>query len=113
MSVAIELDAVGKRFARAGESGGDYVALDGFTLSVRAGEFFCLLGPTGCGKSTVLHLVAGFEQLSAGRLQVFGAAVDKPDAPVIGDIDVEVGRDGPEVLGQEQERCAVEPGAAL
>ena len=80
MGVAIELDAVGKRFARAGDAGGDYVALDGFTLDVREGEFFCLLGPTGCGKSTVLHLVAGFKRPSAGRLHVFGAAVDKPDA---------------------------------
>ena len=101
MSVAIELDAVGKRFARAGGSGGDYVALDGFTLSVRAGEFFCLLGPTGCGKSTVLHLVAGFEQLSAGRLQVFGAAVDKPDA------------DRGVVFQTDQVQVALEDGRAL
>ena len=83
MGVAIELESVGKRFARAGDAAdadADYVALDGFTLEVREGEFFCLLGPTGCGKSTVLHLVAGFEQPSAGRVQVFGKSVLRPDA---------------------------------
>ncbi len=80
MTVAIELDAVRKRFARAGDAGGDYVALDGFALDVEEGEFFCLLGPTGCGKSTVLHLVAGFERPSAGHVRVFGTDVEKPDA---------------------------------
>ncbi len=80
MPVAITLDAVDKRFTRAGDAGGSFVALDGFTLAVEEGEFFCLLGPTGCGKSTVLHLVAGFEQPSAGSVRVFGASVVRPDA---------------------------------
>ena len=80
MTVAIALDAVRKRFARAGDAGGDYVALDGLTFEVEEGEFFCLLGPTGCGKSTVLHLVAGFERPSAGSVRVSGAPVEKPDA---------------------------------
>ena len=80
MRVAIELKSVGKRFARGDAAGGDYAALDGFTLDVEEGEFFCLLGPTGCGKSTVLHLVAGFERPSAGQVRVFGAAVTQPDA---------------------------------
>ena len=80
MTVAIALDAVRKRFARAGDAGGDTVALDGLTFDVEEGEFFCLLGPTGCGKSTVLHLIAGFERPSAGQVRVFGTSVDKPDA---------------------------------
>ena len=80
LKVAIELAGVGKRFARAGDADGDYAVLEGFTLEVREGEFFCLVGPTGCGKSTVLHLIAGFERPSAGRVRVFGDAVEAPDA---------------------------------
>ena len=80
MTVAIELAGVAKRFERAGGAGGTYQALGGIDLAIEEGEFFCLLGPTGCGKSTVLHLVAGFEHASAGSVRVFGEAVEKPDA---------------------------------
>jgi NitT/TauT family transport system ATP-binding protein len=76
---AIRLTQVGKRFQGRGRSDG-FHALDGVDLAVAEGEFFCLLGPTGCGKSTVLHLVAGFEKPSEGRIEVFGDEVDAPAA---------------------------------
>jgi NitT/TauT family transport system ATP-binding protein len=79
VAAAIELSGVAKRFERAG-GGEGYQALGGIDLTVEEGEFFCLLGPTGCGKSTVLHLVAGFERASAGSVRVFGAPVEKPGA---------------------------------
>jgi NitT/TauT family transport system ATP-binding protein len=49
------------------------VALDGFDLSVRPGEFLTLLGPSGCGKSTALRIVAGLSEPDSG-------AVEWPDA---------------------------------
>jgi NitT/TauT family transport system ATP-binding protein len=44
------------------------VALDGFDLAVRPGEFLSLLGPSGCGKSTALRLIAGLSAPSSGTI---------------------------------------------
>jgi NitT/TauT family transport system ATP-binding protein len=60
--------------------GSDYVAVRDFSLDIEAGEFFCLLGTSGCGKTTVLNMVAGFEPVSAGKISVAGKTVTKPDA---------------------------------
>jgi NitT/TauT family transport system ATP-binding protein len=45
------------------------VALDGFDLSVRPGEFLTLLGPSGCGKSTALRIVAGLSEPDSGAVE--------------------------------------------
>ena len=66
----VSLRGVGKTF----ESG--TVALDGFDLAVRDGEFVSLLGPSGCGKSTTLRIVAGLSAASAGTVEWLGAAGD-------------------------------------
>jgi sulfonate transport system ATP-binding protein len=50
----------------------DVVALDRISLDVRAGEFVCLVGASGCGKTTFLNLVAGLDTPSVGDLQVAG-----------------------------------------
>lgn len=44
--------------------------LSGFSMSVRKGEIACLLGASGCGKTTVLRAVAGFERLRSGEIYV-------------------------------------------
>jgi NitT/TauT family transport system ATP-binding protein len=80
MADAITLERVGKRFDARHAQGADYEALAGFDLAIGAGEFFCLLGPTGCGKSTVMHLVAGFELPTTGRVHVSGMPVTRPGA---------------------------------
>jgi NitT/TauT family transport system ATP-binding protein len=63
------LQGVSKRHG-AGRNG--VVALDGVSLTVRRGEFVCLVGASGCGKTTLLSLVAGLDQPSAGTMQVEG-----------------------------------------
>ena len=52
---------------------GDIVAVDDFNLSVHEGECFSFLGPSGCGKSTTLRMIAGFEDLSEGKLSSVAA----------------------------------------
>jgi NitT/TauT family transport system ATP-binding protein len=67
----VSLRNVGKTFA----SG--TVALDGFDLDVRSGEFVSLLGPSGCGKSTALRIVAGLGAASAGTVEWPGATAGR------------------------------------
>ncbi len=71
--VAVELRNVTKKFATA--DGGTYTALRDLTLTVDEGQFCAVVGPTGCGKSTTLTLVAGLELPSAGEAVVDGRPV--------------------------------------
>lgn len=66
---ALVLESVSKRHG-AGRS--SVTALDGVSLTVQRGEFVCLVGASGCGKTTLLSLVAGLDHLTAGDLQVNG-----------------------------------------
>ena len=50
-------------------------AVDGVSISVRRGEFLTLLGPSGSGKTTTLLMIAGFEELTAGRLELDGRSL--------------------------------------
>lgn len=49
---------------------GDVLALDGVTFSVEEGEFICLVGPNGCGKTTLLKLIAGLIQPTTGNIRI-------------------------------------------
>jgi spermidine/putrescine transport system ATP-binding protein len=65
MAGALTLAGLTKRF-------GDEVAVDGIDLEIGAGEFFSLLGSSGCGKTTTLRLIAGFEKPDAGYIHLDG-----------------------------------------
>lgn len=54
------------------------VALEGFSIDIKAGEFVTIVGPSGCGKSTFLNCVAGLWFPAAGELQVSGKPVTGP-----------------------------------
>ena len=45
---------------------GDFVAVDDVSLDIYKGEMFCLLGGSGCGKTTLLRMLAGFEKPTSG-----------------------------------------------
>jgi ABC-type Fe3+/spermidine/putrescine transport system ATPase subunit len=62
---AVELLSVRKSF-------GNTLVVDDVSLAIQAGEFFSLLGSSGCGKSTTLRLIAGFERADAGEIRVGG-----------------------------------------
>ncbi|HZF77741.1 MAG TPA: ABC transporter ATP-binding protein [Acetobacteraceae bacterium] len=73
----VVLDGVGKTYH--GRTGA-YEAVRDFHLSLEEGEFFCLLGTSGCGKTTVLNMLAGFEAPTAGRILLDGRSVQGPGA---------------------------------
>jgi nitrate/nitrite transport system ATP-binding protein len=51
---------------------------DGVSFSIDRGEFVCLIGHSGCGKSTILNIVAGLDLATSGRVLVDGAEVRGP-----------------------------------
>ncbi len=59
----IKIDDVAKKY-------NDYVALKGFSLSIKEGEFVSLLGPSGCGKTSLLRAIAGLEDIHGGSISV-------------------------------------------
>jgi putrescine transport system ATP-binding protein len=74
----IAIDGVSKRF-------GSVEAVRDVTLTIDRGEIFALLGGSGCGKTTLLRMLAGFESPSAGRIVIDGqdmAGVPPWDRPV-------------------------------
>ena len=54
---------------------GDTVVVDDFNLTVEKGEFVSFLGPLGCGKTTTLRMVAGFEIPTSGKILLDGADI--------------------------------------
>lgn len=61
---------------------GSVQALDGISLSVEEGEFFCLLGASSAGKTTTLRAIAGLEELASGSITFDGK--DMTPEPVQG-----------------------------
>jgi len=61
----VEVERVTKSF-------GDFKAVDDVSLKIYKGEIFCLLGASGCGKTTLLRMLGGFETPSSGRIFIDG-----------------------------------------
>lgn len=73
MTVALQINGLYKRF-------GEQQVLDGFSLQVTRGEVVGLLGPNGCGKSTVLNIICQLLQADAGQVQLMGQPMSEPCA---------------------------------
>lgn len=71
----VELHQVNKSFETAGEM--SHVLTD-VTFNVKKGEFLSLLGESGCGKSTILNLIGGFEKPTSGQVLLEEKIVHEP-----------------------------------
>ena len=71
----LDLSQLGMRFPT---PQGEFVALKNVDLQIQKGEFISLIGHSGCGKSTVLNLVAGLHNPTDGGVILDGREVDGP-----------------------------------
>lgn len=70
----IQLDNVSKKFSSRKVS---VEAVRGFSLSIRKGEVVTLVGASGCGKTTVLNMVAGFVAPTSGKILLEGEPISR------------------------------------
>src|SRR6202008_474842 len=61
----IRIENVTKKF-------GEFVAVNNVSLNIYRGELFSLLGGSGCGKTTLLRMLAGFENPTSGKIYIDG-----------------------------------------
>lgn len=57
---------------------GSYTVLENVNLTINEGEFICLIGHSGCGKTTLLNMVSGFSQPTIGEVRLNGKPIAKP-----------------------------------
>ncbi len=70
---AVEMRDVVKRFIT--PEGNEMAAVDHVTMQIKNGEFFSMLGSSGCGKTTSLRMIAGFEWPTEGEVYIEGNAM--------------------------------------
>jgi sulfonate transport system ATP-binding protein len=67
--------AVGIRITAAAKSFGERVVFHDLSLEIEAGEFVAVVGRSGCGKTTLLRMIAGLEAVVVGRIEIAGQPV--------------------------------------
>ena len=67
--IKVEVRNLTKRF-------GDLLVLDNMSFNIRKGEFVCVVGPTGCGKTTFLNCLTRIHMPSEGDLYIDGVPAD-------------------------------------
>lgn len=66
----IEISNLNKTYTVKGNRNKSEKALDSINLSIESGEFFCILGTSGCGKTTFLNILAGFIKDYTGEIRI-------------------------------------------
>jgi nitrate/nitrite transport system ATP-binding protein len=71
----LRVEALAKAFSTAG---GELTVFDKVDFGIERGEFVCIIGHSGCGKTTILNVLAGLEQPSSGYVFMDGREVSGP-----------------------------------
>jgi multiple sugar transport system ATP-binding protein len=73
--IALSIDQVDKIYQRRGKS--PVHAVKALNMAVKAGEIVALLGSSGCGKTSTLRMIAGFEEVSNGAIHLAGRRIEQ------------------------------------
>ncbi|SFD15855.1 ABC transporter ATP-binding protein [Pseudoalteromonas denitrificans] len=77
MNNNIELKAINKTYQKSKNSTDNQVVVhDNFNLKINSGEFVALMGPSGMGKSTLLHLIGGLDKPTSGQVIIGGEQIN-------------------------------------
>lgn len=76
----LQLDCIQKSYY---VDGTDHQVIRNLSFSLADKAFICILGFTGCGKTTLLRMICGFEQPSGGTIKIMGQVLDKPSKDVM------------------------------
>src|ERR1700716_2332244 len=72
----ISIEGIARRYP--GADGGQIAVFENLWLSMGRGEFGCVIGHSGCGKTTVLNILAGLDRPSEGTVIVDAQVIDGP-----------------------------------
>src|ERR1700722_20042109 len=70
-----DIRLIDTRFDQVSKHYGEVKAVDRVSFAIARGSFHSFLGPSGCGKTTSLRLIAGFDQPTAGDVQIAGSSM--------------------------------------
>ncbi len=73
----VEVEGLSKRYPSPGGKPA-FTVFDNINLGIEKGEFVCIIGHSGCGKSTILNILAGLDAASGGRVSMNGKPVAGP-----------------------------------
>lgn len=72
----LEIDVLSKRYP--GQNGGELTVFEDVSFDIDKGEFVCIIGHSGCGKSTIMNVLAGLDSATSGAVTMDGKEVDGP-----------------------------------
>jgi lipoprotein-releasing system ATP-binding protein len=75
--LAIKAENLSKTYAGEAAEGAPVTVFTNLSFEVEEGVFAAIMGPSGVGKSTLLHLLGGIDRPDAGRVEIFGEAFDE------------------------------------
>jgi multiple sugar transport system ATP-binding protein len=73
--VTLTLDRVSKVYGQRGPN--PVLAVDGVEMAIDDGEIVGLLGSSGCGKTSTLRMIAGFEDVTSGEIRLGGRVINQ------------------------------------
>ena len=75
----LEADNLAKHYPGTGRSATGLTVFDRVSFGIKPGEFVCTIGHSGCGKSTILNILAGLDRASEGTVRMDGREINRPE----------------------------------